>query len=369
MDKNLILICLDGARSDFAMKSKILRDFFSGTLFFSKSITYAPYTNSSVCAMISGSYGNRNGCNSYWNSAKFDHENFKTLMMYLKDQNFRTIADIHNDWVLPQLGFDEYRIYDEDNVDLAIRHPKLIEEISKKNDQNFFLYLHYESIHTTIRKEVLEKFNNFDKDYFNEKKKNFDRYSTLFKNAEEYLEKLFKKIIELGLDKNSIIMIYSDHGISLGEKFGERAYGAFCYDYTVKSFVSLISNEFKKKEISQQVRHIDFLPTILQKLQIPFDKNYNNFDGISLVPLIEENKINDLSAYIETGNPLQESEPPKDPNTKAIRYKEWKLIYNEFNNSKELYDLQKDPNEENNLINKDLPIEKILWQELLKHQV
>ena len=369
MEKNLILICLDGARSDFARKSKILREFLPGTLFFSKSITYAPYTNSSVCAVVSGCYGNRNGCNSYWNSEKFDHDNFKTLMMYLKDKNFRTIADIHNDWVLPQIGFDEYRIYDEDNVDLTKRHPALIEEINKKNNQKFFIYLHYETIHTTIRKEILEKYNNFSKDYFNNKTKNLERYSTLFQGAEEYLIKIFEKIIELNLDKNSLIMIYSDHGISLGEKYGERAYGAFCYDYTIKSFVSLISNEFNKKEIQQQVRHVDFLPTILEKLNIPFDENFQNFDGISLIPLIHENKIDDLSAYIETGNPLQESEPPKNPNTKAIRYKEWKLIYNEYNNSKELYDLDNDPNEENNLINKDLEIENVLWQELLKHQV
>ena len=28
----------------------------------------------------------------------------------------------------------------------------------------------------------------------------------------------------------------SDHGISVGEKLGERAYGAFCYDYTLRTF-------------------------------------------------------------------------------------------------------------------------------------
>ena len=194
-------------------------------------------------------------------------------------------------------------------------------------------------------------------------------YDLLFKNAEEYLKKVFEKITELNLDKNSIVVIYSDHGVSLGEKFGERAYGAYCYDYTVKSFATFISTEFTNREIQNQVRHVDILPTILEKLQISVDTNFQNFDGISLVPLIEKNKINDIPAYIETGNPLQENEPPKNPNTKAIRFKDWKLIYNEYDNSKELYDLQKDPNEKNNLINTGLEIEKLLWQELLKHQV
>ena len=64
MKKNLILICLDGARQDRANKSDILKKFFPNTVFFSNSITYAPYTNSSVHALISGTNGSRNGCNS-----------------------------------------------------------------------------------------------------------------------------------------------------------------------------------------------------------------------------------------------------------------------------------------------------------------
>ena len=73
-------------------------------------------------------------------------------------------------------------------------------------------------------------------------------------------------------------------------------------------------------------------------------------------------------AYSETGNPLDEKAPPKEPNTKSIRTSNWKLIYNEYNNSKELYNLKNDPNEEKNLINMNLKIEKVLWSELQKYQ-
>ena len=76
MKKNVIMICIDGGRVDFAKHSSILQDYLPGTIFFSNSITYAPYTNSSVHAVISGCYGNRNGCDSYWNSANFDLKNF-----------------------------------------------------------------------------------------------------------------------------------------------------------------------------------------------------------------------------------------------------------------------------------------------------
>ena len=71
----------------------------------------------------------------------------------------------------------------------------------------------------------------------------------------------------------------SDHGISVGEKIGERAYGSFCYDYTLKTFTYFLYPEVKPLEIKQQVRTIDFFPTILDYLQIPIDPNFQHMDG------------------------------------------------------------------------------------------
>ena len=74
-----------------------------------------------------------------------------------------------------------------------------------------------------------------------------------------------------------------------------------------------------------------------------------------------------MYAFTETGNPLDSNAPPKKPNTKSIRTSKWKLIFNEFNESKELYDLQLDPNENVNLISKNLEIENELWKKLVEH--
>ena len=60
--------------------------------------------------------------------------------------------------------------------------------------------------------------------------------------------------------------------------------------------------------------------------------------------------VSEKIAYSETGNPLQEKKPPKTPNTKSVRTSKWKLIVNEYNNTKELYDLENDPDENKNLI-------------------
>mgnify|MGYP001498170625 CR=1 FL=1 len=368
--KNVILICIDGGRLDRALNSKAFKHLATKSIFFPQTITYAPYTNSAIHALISGTYGNRNGCSSYWHSIKFKKFEFKTLTEYLHDVGYYTYADIPSDLVLPNSGFDEFEVFDESLVDLKQRHSNLIEKMKTKNEDNqsFFLYLHYESIHTGILNSVLKAYDNHSEEYFENRKLNEKRYDDLFRIAEEYIEVLGGKITDFDLWKDTIVLIISDHGISVGEKFGERAYGAFCYDYTIKTFAYYISSDFGSKEIPEQVRHIDFMPTILEQLNIGLDENFKPLDGVSLIPLINGESVDEKIAYTETANPLDANAPPKEPNTKSVRTSKWKLIYNEHNNTKELYNLEKDPTETNNLINSGLEIEEFLWDEFLKIQ-
>ena len=364
--KNVIIICVDGGRLDRALKSDTFAQLSSKCIFFPQTITYAPYTNSAIHALISGSYGNRNGTNSYWHSIKFKKNKFKTLTEYLHDVDYFTHADTPSDLVLPNSGFDKFEVYDESVVDLTERHKELLENMKQINDQakNFFLYLHYESIHTGILNTVLKAYDNYSKEYFESRKINEERYDELFSNAENYIENLLEKMGQLEFWKNSVILVTSDHGISVGEKFGERAYGAFCYDYTIKTF-AYYSNCYKEsKLVKQQIRHVDFMPTILDDLGIPLDKNFKEIDGVSLIPVINGEQTDEQIAYTETGNPLRSNAPPKEPNTKSVRTSKWKLIYNEHNNTKELYNLEQDPNENENVIGDGLEIENVLWEKL-----
>ena len=368
--KNVIIICVDGGWLDRVQKSEKITRLFSEYSFFSQSITYAPYTNSAIHALISGSYGSRTGTNSYWHSIKFRENEFKTLTQYLHEEDYFTHADTPSDLVLPNSFFDNFEVYDESIVDLTTRHKTLLKNMKEKNKQgkNFFLYLHYESIHTGILNTVLKAYNNFSKEYFEKKKENAERYDKLFKNAENYLEEILNEINHLGIKDDSLILVMSDHGISVGEKFGERAYGAFCYDYTLRTFAFYFNSFEKSKLVEQQIRHVDFLPTILDDLGISLDENFKKIDGVSLKPIIEGRTMVEKIAFSETGNPLDSNTPPKKPNTKSVRTSKWKLIYNEYNDSKELYDLEKDPDENENLIGTGLEIEERLWKELVRIQ-
>jgi len=361
--KNLIIIMIDGGRLDRAQNSTFFNKLKSESVFFSNSITYGPHTIAAMHAVFSGSYGTRTGTNSYWSTFKFKKDEFKTLTEYLKENNYHTHADVINQLVIPKQGFDSYVVHDELNDDLVERHKNLLEEMHQKNE-NFFLYLHYSKIHTGIMNEVLKVYDNFSEEFFSNKEKNELRYNKLFHDAEKYLDIILKKINQLKLNENSIILVMSDHGIGVGEKIGERAYGAFCYDYTLRTFTYFLIPEFEPKEITQQVRTIDFMPTFLELLNISQDKNFENLDGVSLAPLMNGKSTDEFYAFSETGNPLNEKSPPKEPNVKSIRTSKWKLIFNEHNDTKELYHLELDPNENTNIFGTGKNIEKVLWKEL-----
>ena len=363
---NIIIIMIDGGRLDRAQNSPTFNRLKSKSIFFSNSITYGPHTIAAMHSVFSGCYGSRTGTNSYWSTYNFKKDKFKTLTEYLKENNFYTHADVINALVVPKQGFDNYVIHDELNDDLIVRHNSLLEQMKEKSleGKNFFLYLHYSKIHTGIMNEVLKVYDNYSEDFFSNREKNTQRYDVLFNGAEAYFEEIFKKITQLNLDKNSIILVVSDHGISIGEKVGERAYGAFCYDYTLRTFTYFMIPTFEQIEINQQIRTVDFMPTILELLNISQDDDFSTLDGMSLIPLIEKHPYPEQYAFSETGNPLYEKAPPKEPNVKSIRTSKWKLIFNEYDNSKELYNLQLDPNETKNLIGTGLIIEIELWKEL-----
>jgi len=331
--KNVIIIMIDGGRLDRAQKSPIFNKLREKSVFFSNSITYGPHTIAAMHAVFSGCYGSRTGTNSYWSTFKFKKNKFKTLTEYLKENDYFTHADIINQLVVPKQGFDDYIVHDELNDDLVSRHSNLLEQMNQKkiDGKNFFLYLHYSKIHTGIMNEVLKVYDNFSEEFFSNKVQNELRYDNLFNSAEIYLDRILEKIFLLELDKNSIILVMSDHGISVGEKIGERAYGAFCYDYTLRTFTYFLTPGFETKEIKQQIRSVDFMPTILELLDISLDNTNSGLDGVSLLPLINGKFIPELYAFSETGNPLHEKAPPKEPNVKSIRNSKWKFILNEHN--------------------------------------
>ena len=140
MNRNVIIIMIDGGRWDRALNSKIFQSLKSHSVCLLQPITYAPHTIAAMHAVFSGTYGTRTGTNSYYSTFKFKKDKFKTLTEYLNELNYYTHSDAINRLVIPKQGFDKHIVHDEENDDLLERHIDIIHEVNvmSKKHKNFF---------------------------------------------------------------------------------------------------------------------------------------------------------------------------------------------------------------------------------------
>ncbi|MBI5374686.1 MAG: sulfatase-like hydrolase/transferase [Candidatus Schekmanbacteria bacterium] len=143
---------------------------------------------------------------------------------------------------------------------------------------------------------------------------------------------------------STLIVITADHGESLNEH-NEQTHGMFVYDSTLHVPLIISYRGFTEggEKINDQVRSVDIFPTVLELLGIT---NNSKTDGKSIVPLMNGEKMEELPSYCE-------AEIPKSfywNALKGVRYKGWEYIYGR---KPELYNLEKDPAEKENLISKE----------------
>jgi len=151
--------------------------------------------------------------------------------------------------------------------------------------------------------------------------------------------------------------------------FNTRA-GIELYDELIRvPLVFIGKNINSKNTVKNLVRHIDIFPTILDIIQIQQTKFT---DGRSLKPMIEGKEMEEIPAYIEVGINLAQLMDKKDdsglPKVIGLRTSKFKYIRARNDKTKlvKLFDLINDPNEENNLADKEKDIVKKMENQLQK---
>ena len=348
-DFNIIVINLDGLRRDKLSLCPILKALSEQSYYFSQMNTVTPYTFASLHAIFSGLYPSSNGVNAYYNMFKFKKDEVTTLAQVLKKNNYYTCCDINSEAIIPEQGFDEYNIYDEQKIDFTKRHCELIKKLSGKK---FFLFLQNTEIHNKFVREIVEntKENSLDEDYCNSVKENSLKYESYLGIIDSYIESIRKILDELQIYEKTILIIFSDHGTSLGEKNGERFYGVYLYDYTLNVFSIICIPNQSSKTITKQCRTIDIFPTILELIKSPRSELLKN-QGESLISLINNVDSKDREVFAETGGLYGPWPSPKKHNVFCLKSDFKKIIYNDTPETWEFYNLKDDPDEIVNIYN------------------
>ena len=192
-------------------------------------------------------------------------------------------------------------------------------------------------------------------------------YAKVVKSLDDNVGRVLDYLKEQSLDKNTLVVYTSDQGFYMGEHgwFDKR----FMYEESMRTpLVMTLPEEFDRKgDIVEMVQNIDYAPTFLELagVEVPDDMH-----GESLVPLFRGEQPKDWrrSLYYHFYEYPAEHMVKRHYGVRTDRYK---LIhfYNDIDEW-ELYDLQQDPQELNNIYGKEGydDVTKELRAELLRLQ-
>jgi len=327
-----------------------------------------------------------------------------TLPEILNSFGFSTAAFTDGKLLGSVYNFDQgFDICDDSGGHIEKIAQKAIQWLKNNHsDRPFFLFMHCYDVHKYSPPENLEKM--FAEEYkgkllkFRKSGNKLDKrvsansfyslsdsdikYLKNLYDAEIYLtDREFGKVLDYlrkeNLYENTIIIVTSDHGEEFWEHKG-TGHGWSLHQHQLKVPLIIKSSTFSRpgRAIQEWVGIIDIVPTILDILGIPIP---SEFQGISLLQLIEKNKYRERSFVAEAsllGNQkclikngysfLFNQFPPIGEdifNWKRFLYV-WRNIMQFSGN--ELYCLTDDPSETVNVISRDPDLSDEMKTILLK---
>ena len=128
-----------------------------------------------------------------------------------------------------------------------------------------------------------------------------DLYDNATKLYDDNLGEILSFLKSCDLDRNTIVIVMSDHGESLYEKgygsgHGDHLRGEYSNNMTFGIFSPY--ENFNGLKVKNTVRDVDIAPTILDLLGI---ETPSSFSGESLLPVMRGQPFSGLPAYMETG--------------------------------------------------------------------
>ncbi|MBW2096709.1 MAG: sulfatase [Deltaproteobacteria bacterium] len=376
--KNVILITIDVLRKDMLGcygNDKGLTPFIDSlaekSTLFTRMQATGPYTQASFPGILTSSYYLEYGKPTRLSTKR-------TIVSEVLKKGGITTVGFHSNPYLSEAagwnrGWDVFYDSMQDDVEPMlpyIRGEKINEKTIKwlnsyvEGDYKpFFLWVHYMDVHEPYVPE-----REFVDMVYPEISMNKDAMFDLFKNyiikqnvsnpekvqllkqlyeihvreADTYVETLFKALEDKGVLKDSVVIITSDHGDEFNEHGG--------LSHRDKMYSELIDTPLfiygtgRNGECDALVSNVDISPTITHLFGADPAPNW---EGRSFLPLDQSSPKGCFGEAID-----QKSKKGGDMDRDIYFYREedLKIIYRPIENRWEMYDLQVDPSEQNNIV-------------------
>lgn len=191
----------------------------------------------------------------------------------------------------------------------------------------------------------------------------FEILRSLYRAEISYLNERIDEVIRLlkeaGEWEDTLFIVTSDHGENIGEH-GLMDHQYSLYDTLIHVPLYIKGDRFDEVDTDQLIQLVDLPPTILDALGIEAPKAREQFQGISFYPESGTGQTREfavaeymapqpsMEALEKRVGKLPENVLKYDRSLRAIRTNQYKYIRGS-DGSKELYDIQNDPEEMNNI--------------------
>jgi len=358
---------------------------------FSHFFTVAPWTSPSFASLHTSLYPARHGVTLEWRrAAPLIDKDTPMLVPMFKFRGYYTTAFVNNGFAGPELtgrGFDEYYVGQQSVqlTNITERVPgrtlagpqttKLaLSWLDDHKSQPFFLYIHFFEPHSPYDPPPADDiFKSEDYPYLFDTgydiahspakrlamlgdqkaiKRLYELYDGKIHFIDRYVGQILDHLQALGLQENTLVLLTSDHGELLYSHpsdyltFDHRS----LYDAVMHIPLIIAGPHIPKGlVIDGLASNIDTAPTILDLAGLP---PLTDAQGHSLVPLIH--------GANESLNPYIYFEEDLGPPARSIRSLRYKLIRNLWTGEELLFDLDRDPGEQNNIVQKEPQLAKDL---------
>jgi len=346
---NVILISIDTCRADHLScygypkpTTPNLDLLAKEASLYTNAYTTIPLTLPAHSSILTGTYPPFHGVHDNLNQ-RLSLSNV-TLPEILKEYNFFTggivsTAVLDKKFGISQ-GFDSYNDQFVNAVGPAgsfERHGNeatdfAIQFIEQRKDNPFFLFLHYYDPHTDYNPPA--PFDGMFPD---------DPYSGEIAFTDHCISLFIDTLKKHKLYDSALIIVLGDHGEGLSEH-GETEHGYFLYQNTMRiPLIVKFPHQAKPRIINNIVSHVDVMPTILSNLNIPIPAHMQGRD-LSAVAPDSDDPTKEHHIFCEALTPTKYGCNP----LLGLISEKWKYI---DTTNPELYNVQKDPLESENLLN------------------
>ncbi len=397
--RRILLITVDTLRADhlgiygYARDTSPNLDRMAGQgVLFERAIAQWPKTTPSFASIFTGQYPRTTGMTH--RAAKWLSDDYRTLAEMIREAGYWTAAVVSNPMLSSELGWDQgfekyvetWKI--EENLGAspvqyrtvvnALRVNELAAPVLEQAAQRerAFLWLHYSDPHAPYilppgwenpflgdpfdtQDEVVEKMPSASRIGSHDRLGFYiAQYDANIRVADRLIDEVLAEAESLGLLDDSLIVFTSDHGEALGEHEDYFRHGAFAYNTEshVPLFFLFDQEPQAPRSVDLPVELLDLYPTLSELLE----SDATGLEGESLLPFLTgfegAGRVDPQRfryAFTEAGQPMV-----LRSYYRSVQDPRWKLIFHPpVSHTKkgqapaliELYDLDRDPLEQDNL--------------------